>query len=302
MTPEPIFAGDTPHVDRLGAHLRRVASLPTLAQEDEFELIRAWHEGGDQRAREKLLESHQRLVIKIARGYKGYGLPVGDLVSEGNLGMMQALVKFDQSKGFRFSTYALWWIKASIRDYVMRNWSLVRIGTTASQKKLFFKVRSLMESFESKGYALDGETAAKQVAQHLGVREEEVLEMVVRLKGQDSSLNAPLGGGEEDGGEWIDWLADEDNHAHKTLHEHALSKQKTLLEEAFACLSQRENLIMKWRRLKEPPATLDECGEKLNLSKERVRQIEAAAFDKLQKNMRSRTYEEHATRRQNMPS
>ena len=296
MDDEKISLDETPHVDRLKAHLKRVADLPSLTAEEEILLVKKWHDTQDERARQKILERHQRLVLKVAQGYKGYGLPMGDLVSEGNIGMMQALAKFDVSKGFRFSTYALWWIKASIKDFVMKNWSLVRIGTTSTQKKLFFKVRSLMETFERQGKHLSHEEIAQKVADHLNVPLDEVLDMILRLQGQDSSLNAPLNTS-EDSSEWLDWIADDENHAQKVAHEYELHKQKKLLSAALSSLNQREHQIITWRRLLDPPLTLDDCGEKLDLSKERVRQIEASAFEKLQKSMRLHAHEELNRRR-----
>ncbi|MBA4118004.1 MAG: RNA polymerase factor sigma-32 [Candidatus Puniceispirillum sp.] len=284
----------TPHTDQLKAHLSRISRMPYLNQEEEFQLISKWHEGQDERARQKLLESHQRLILKVAQGYRGYGLPLADLISEGNLGMMQALSKFDLTKGFRFATYASWWIKASIKDYVMRNWSLVRIGTTATQKRLFFKVRSLMEIFARKGYDSSMSYLTREVANHLGVEEDEVAEMVERLKSGDSSLNASLGN--EESGEWIDWVASEENHSEQIGHEYELAKQKRLLGLALDSLNKREHMIMTWRRLEEPPRTLDACGEELGLSKERVRQIEALAFTKVQKSMKRYLLEDQEAR------
>lgn len=285
----------TPHVDQLQRHLTRISRLPYLEQEQEFELINQWHEKQDHRARQKLLESHQRLVLKVAQGYKGYGLPLADLLSEGNIGMMQALAKFDVSRGFRFATYASWWIKASIKDYVMRNWSMVRIGTTLTQKRLFFKVRSLMETFSRKGYDVSHSHLIQEVAAHLNVDEDEVADMVERLKSQDSSLNATLGH-DTDSGEWIDWVASEDNHSEKIAQEYELNKQKKLLTLALNSLNKREHMIMTWRRLEEPPRTLDACGEALGLSKERVRQIEALAFTKVQKSMKRHMIEDQEAR------
>ncbi len=296
MDDEKISLDETPHVDRLKVHLKRVASLPSLTAEEEILLVKKWHDAQDERARQKILERHQRLVLKVAQGYKGYGLPIGDLVSEGNIGMMQALAKFDVSKGFRFSTYALWWIKASIKDFVMKNWSLVRIGTTTNQKKLFFKVRSLMETFERQGINLSQEEIAQKVADHLDVPLDEVLDMILRLQGQDSSLNSPVSASDE-GSEWLEWIADDENHAQKVAHEHELRKQRKFLSDALQGLNQRESQIITWRRLLEPPLTLDDCGEKLDLSKERVRQIEASAFEKLQKSMRHHAHEELNRRR-----
>lgn len=274
----------THHVDALSAYAKKISKFPVLSSEEEFELATKWHQKEDNEARQKLLDSHQRLVLKIASGYRGYGLPVSDLVAEGNIGMMQAIKRFDPEKGFRFSTYAMWWIKASIKDYVMKNWSLVKVGTTAAQKKLFFNLKGMAHKHRSEDENNMSEGMVKKIADELGVTEKEVRAMHERMKSQDHSLNSPMTS--EGEGEWLDWLSDDSNHEEKIVQEQLLEKRKALLVEALSCLSEREHSILRYRRLFEPPYTLEMCSQELGVSRERVRQIEQAAFKKIQREIR----------------
>jgi RNA polymerase sigma-32 factor len=257
-----------------------------LTQEDEYMLARAWKEHGDTDAAHKLVTSHLRLVAKIAMGYRGYGLPLGELISEGNVGMMQAVKRFDPEKGFRLATYAMWWIRASIQEYVLRSWSLVKMGTTAAQKKLFFNLRRIKGQIEAiEEGDLKPENVA-EIARRLGVSEDEVVSMNRRLTAPDSSLNAPLR--DESDSEWQDMLVDEDMDQEERLVERdELSLRQQLLGDAMSVLNDREKHILTERRLKEEPATLEDLSQQYNISRERVRQIEVRAFEKLQKAMKN---------------
>ena len=257
-----------------------------LTQEDEYMLARAWKEHGDTEAAHKLVTSHLRLVAKIAMGYRGYGLPLGELISEGNVGMMQAVKRFDPEKGFRLATYAMWWIRASIQEYVLRSWSLVKMGTTAAQKKLFFNLRRIKGQIEAiEEGDLKPENVA-EIARRLGVSEDEVVSMNRRLTAPDSSLNAPLR--DESDSEWQDMLVDEDMDQEERLVERdELSLRQQLLGDAMSVLNDREKHILTERRLKEEPATLEDLSQQYNISRERVRQIEVRAFEKLQKAMKN---------------
>lgn len=274
----------TDHLSALSAYIKKISKFSILSPEEEFELAKEWHEKGDLASRKKLLDSHQRLVLKIASGYRGYGLPVTDLIAEGNLGMMQAIKKFDPDKGFRFSTYAMWWIKAAIKEHVIRNWSLVRVGTTAAQKKLFFNLKSMAHKHRTLEENNMSSKMVSKIAQDLGVTEKEVRSMHERMKGQDSSLNTPRS--LEGSGEWIDWLSSKKNHEEDIAQEQELQKRKELLQKALPCLKEREHQILLLRRLTEPPHTLEACAQKIGVSRERIRQIEEAAFKKLQREMR----------------
>lgn len=273
------------NTDSLSHYIREINKFPMLESQDEYELAKAWVEKADNQAAKKIVQSHLRLVTKIAAGYKGYGLPINDLIAEGNIGILQALRRFDPSKGFRFSTYAMWWIKASIKDYIMRTWSLVKIGTTAAQKKLFFGLKSTKKKLGlGDGVGLTPETAEK-IAQELSVTKEEVMEMDKRLSGADYSLNVFVG--EDNESEWQDWLTDEEmSHDQKLAEKDELDKRRQLFEKALDCLDEREHVILSARRLHEPPRTLDEISQDYNISRERVRQIEMRAFEKLQKHIR----------------
>ena len=262
-----------------------------LAKDEEFMLAKRWQEHGDTQAAHKMVTSHLRLVAKIAMGYRGYGLPIGEVISEGNVGLMQAVKKFDLDKGFRLATYAMWWIRASIQEYILRSWSLVKMGTTAAQKKLFFnlrKAKSQIAAFQ------EGDLRPDQVdtiATKLGVTSEEVVSMNRRLSGPDASLNAPLRSDGES--EWQDWLADDDAVSAETQVAETEERQirMGLLEEAMQELTDRERHILTERRLKDNPTTLEELAAQYGVSRERVRQIEVRAFEKLQKQMKAAAQE-----------
>ncbi len=269
----------------LTRYLQEIRKFPILDQEEEYMLAKAWVEHGDTEAAHKLVTSHLRLVAKIAMGYRGYGLPVSELIAEGNVGMMQAVRRFDPEKGFRLATYAMWWIRAAIQEYILRSWSLVKIGTTAAQKKLFFNLRRIKGQIEAMD---EGDMKPEQVghiARQLGVSEEEVISMNRRMAGGDHSLNAPM---KIDGdGEWQDWLVDESPDQESLVAEQEeLENRRALLEEAMQSLNERERHILTERRLKDNPTTLEELSKVYNISRERVRQIEVRAFEKLQKAMR----------------
>ena len=269
----------------LSRYLTEIRKFPMLAKDEEFMLGKAWREHEDPEAAHRLVTSHLRLVAKIAMGYRGYGLPIGEVISEGNVGLMQAVKKFEPDKGFRLATYAMWWIRASIQEYILRSWSLVKMGTTASQKKLFFnlrKAKSAISAFQ------EGDLHPDQVdiiATKLGVQKDEVVSMNRRLSGPDASLNAPM---RVDGeSEWQDWL--EDTSAVSQETQVAESEERTqrmsLLEAAMIDLSDRERYILTERRLKDDPTTLEDLASQYGVSRERVRQIEVRAFEKLQKAM-----------------
>lgn len=271
--------------------MQEIRKYPMLAHEEEERLARAWRNQGDQEAAHKLVNSHLRLVAKIAMGYRGYGLPVSELISEGNVGMMQAVKRFDPERGFRLSTYAMWWIRAAIQEYILHSWSLVKMGTTAAQKKLFFNLRRLkgqMQAIE------DGDLQPEQVeriAHLLDVPEEDVVNMNRRLASADSSLNAPI---KMDGeGEWQDWLVDDSDSQETTMAEREeLTGRKALLATALQTLTPRERHIITERRLKDGPATLEELSQQYSISRERVRQIEVRGFEKLQKSMKAQVAEQ----------
>jgi RNA polymerase sigma-32 factor len=267
----------------LSRYLTEIRKFPMLAKDEEFMLAKRWREHEDPEAAHKLVTSHLRLVAKIAMGYRGYGLPIGEVISEGNVGLMQAVKKFEPDKGFRLATYAMWWIRASIQEYILRSWSLVKMGTTAAQKKLFFnlrKAKSQISAFQ------DGDLHPDQVSQiatKLGVLDEEVISMNRRLSGPDASLNAPL---RVDGeSEWQDWLEDEGAVSQEAFvaETQERSARMTLMEAAMSELSDRERHILTERRLKDDPTTLEELAAEYGVSRERVRQIEVRAFEKLQK-------------------
>jgi RNA polymerase sigma-32 factor len=270
----------------LSRYLTEIRKFPMLAKDEEFMLAQRWKEHQDSEAAHKMVTSHLRLVAKIAMGYRGYGLPIGEVISEGNVGLMQAVKKFEPDKGFRLATYAMWWIRASIQEYILRSWSLVKMGTTAAQKKLFFnlrKAKSQIEAFQ------DGDLRPEQVsaiATKLGVLDSEVISMNRRLGGPDASLNAPLRADGES--EWQDWLADDDQVSQETAVAESQEKSMRmgLLEEAMVELTDRERHILTERRLKDEPTTLEDLASQYGVSRERVRQIEVRAFEKLQKSMR----------------
>jgi len=289
----------------LSRYLSEIRKFPLLEPQQEFMLAKAWREHGDTKAAHQLVTSHLRLVAKIAMGYRGYGLPVAELISEGNVGMMQAVKRFDPDRGFRLATYAMWWIRASIQEYILHSWSLVKMGTTAAQKKLFFNLRKLkgqMQAIE------EGDLSPEQVtkiATRLGVPEEEVVNMNRRLAAPDSSLNAAVKA--EGDMEWQDWLVDDTPNQEARLGDsQELGQRKHMLAQALKGLSDRERHIIVERRLVDEPKTLEDLSTKYGISRERVRQIEVRAFDKLQKAMKnmvveaaaenSRKVEAHAAR------
>jgi RNA polymerase sigma-32 factor len=265
----------------LSRYLEEIRRFPMLEPQEEFMLAKRWREHGDRDAAHKLVTSHLRLVAKIAMGYRGYGLPIGEVISEGNVGLMQAVKRFEPDKGFRLATYAMWWIKASIQEYILRSWSLVKMGTTAAQKRLFFNLRKA----KSRISALDvGDlklAQVKSIANRLGVTEKDVIDMNRRLAG-DSSLNSPVRA-DADSGEWQDWLVDEHNDQESALveSEEAANRRKAL-GQALDVLTDRERRIFEARRLSDDPITLEELAAEFGVSRERVRQIEVRAFEKVQ--------------------
>jgi RNA polymerase sigma-32 factor len=274
----------------LSRYLQDIRKFPMLSAEEELALSRAWREKGDVEAAHKLVTSHLRLVAKIAMGYRGYGLPLGELISEGNVGMMQAVKRFDPDRGFRLATYAMWWIRAAIQEYILHSWSLVKMGTTAAQKKLFFNLRRLKGQMQAID---DGDLQPEQVtkiAEMLDVPEQDVVSMNRRLAAPDHSLNAPLRVDSE--GEWQDWLVDETESQESAMAEREeMEGRKALLTGALTTLNERERHILLERRLKDNPTTLEELSQHYGISRERVRQIEVRAFEKLQKAMKAKVAE-----------
>jgi RNA polymerase sigma-32 factor len=264
----------------LSRYLAEIRRFPMLAPEEEYMLARSWREHGDREAAHRLVTSHLRLVAKIAMGYRGYGLPIGEVISEGNVGLMQAVKRFEPEKGFRLATYAMWWIRASIQEYILRSWSLVKMGTTANQKKLFFNLRKAKSQISA---LEDGDLRPDQVAtiaHRLGVTEQDVIDMNRRMSG-DASLNAPLRA--EGEGEWQDWLVDDSSSQESILAEREESSNRLdALRAALGVLNERERRIFEARRLIDEPVTLEELSEEFNISRERVRQIEVRAFEKVQ--------------------
>jgi RNA polymerase sigma-32 factor len=265
----------------LSRYLQEIRQFPMLQPEEEFMLAKRWKEHGDREAAHKLVTSHLRLVAKIAMGYRGYGLPISEVISEGNVGLMQAVKRFEPDKGFRLATYAMWWIKASIQEFILRSWSLVKMGTTASQKKLFFNLRKVKGQIQA---LEDGDLRpdqVKEIARRLAVPEEDVISMNRRLSG-DASLNAQVRADSE--GEWQDWLVDDGETQEDTLVQSQESKLRLgLLSEAMEKLTDRERRVFEERRLKDDPATLEDLSQEFGVSRERIRQIEVRAFEKVQK-------------------
>jgi len=263
-------------------YLTQIKKFPMLSSEEEYMLAKRWKKRGDLKSAQKLITSHLRLVAKIAMRYRGYGLPVNEIISEGNIGLMQAVKKFDPEKGFKLATYAMWWIKASIQEYILRSWSLVKMGTTSAQKKLFFNLKKIKNQLSINNNGDLKNEHVEEISKRLKVKKEEVISMNRRLLGKEKSLNAPIK--DEDGAEWQDWLID-----NKMDHEIVLSKKqeldqrKNLMSEAMNVLNQREKEILTSRRLSENVATLDNLSKKHKVSRERIRQIETKAFEKLQK-------------------
>ena len=267
----------------LSAYLEQIKKFPMLAAEEEYMLAKNWKTTGNIKAAEKLVTSHLRLVAKIAMGYKGYGLPVNEMISEGNVGLMQAVKKFEPEKGFRLATYAMWWIKASIQEYILRSWSLVKIGTTTAQKKLFFNLKKLKNQIAPRSEGDLRDEHVTEIADKLDVSKDEVVSMNRRLSGKEFSLNTAIG---EDGDEWQDWLVDKElDHDLKFAQQEEMAQRKDLLKDSIKILNQREKEILYSRRLNDAPTTLDELSKKYKISRERIRQIENKAFEKLQKQM-----------------
>ena len=274
----------TPSVGGLSLYLAQIKKFPMLDAEEEYMLAKNWKERGNLKAAHKLVTSHLRLVAKIAMGYRGYGLPVGELISEGNIGLMQAVKKFDPDKGFRLATYAMWWIKASIQEYVLRSWSLVKMGTTTAQKKLFFNLKKLKNQIAPNQSGDLKDDQVKEISKRLDVNSEEVVNMNRRMMGQEKSLNDPIKAGETD--EWQDWLVDDNlDQELQISQKQEFDDKKDLLYDSIKILNQREKEILEARRLAENPKTLDELSKKYKISRERIRQIETKAFEKLQKSM-----------------
>jgi len=274
----------SPSVGGLSLYLAQIKKFPMLDAEEEYMLAKSWKESGNLKAAHKLVTSHLRLVAKIAMGYRGYGLPVNELISEGNIGLMQAVKKFDPEKGFRLTTYAMWWIKAAIQEYVLRSWSLVKMGTTTAQKKLFFNLKKLKNQIAP---GQEGDMKDEQVAEiskRLSVDSKEVINMNRRMMGKEKSLNDPIKAGETD--EWQDWLVDDSLDQELIVSQkQEYNDKKELLKDAIKILNTREKEILEERRLSENPKTLDELSKRYKISRERIRQIETKAFEKLQKSM-----------------
>ena len=267
----------------LAAYLDQIKKFPMLDAEEEYMLAKNWKSTGNVKSAEKLVTSHLRLVAKIAMGYRGYGLPINEIISEGNVGLMQAVKKFEPEKGFRLATYAMWWIKASIQEYILRSWSLVKIGTTTAQKKLFFNLKKLKNQIAPRTEGDLRDEHVKNIAQKLNVTEDEVVSMNRRLSGREQSLNAPIG---EDGDEWQDWLIDNEmDQELKFAQQEEMEQRKDLLKDSIKILNDRERQILYARRLNEEPETLEDLSKKFKISRERIRQIENKAFEKLQKHM-----------------
>jgi RNA polymerase sigma-32 factor len=270
----------------LGRYLQEIRKFPMLEPNEEYILAKRWREHEDSEAAHRLVTSHLRLVAKIAMGYRGYGLPVSELIAEGNIGLMQAVKKFEPERKFRLATYAMWWIRAAMQEYILRSWSLVKIGTTAAQKKLFFNLRRMKSQMRA---LEDGDLHPDQVAKiatKLGVPEDDVISMNRRLAAPDNSLNAPLRGGEGES-EWQDWLVDETQSQETRLGEdQEYGARRELLVKAMEVLNERERHILTERRLKEEPATLEDLSQRYDISRERIRQIEVRAFEKLQREIK----------------
>jgi len=275
----PILSGE----GGLSGYLIQIKKFPMLEREEEYMLAKNWRNRGDIKSAEKLVTSHLRLVAKIAMGYRGYGLPIGEMISEGNVGLMQAVKKFDPEKGFRLATYAMWWIKAGIQEYILRSWSLVKMGTTTAQKKLFFNLKKLKNKIAPRSDGDLKDEHVTEIANRLDVKKDEVISMNRRLSGQELSLNAPVG---EDGDEWQDWLVDKSMDQELSFaHNEEMKQRKDLLENSLEILNQREREILNYRRLVDQPVTLEQLSRKYKISRERIRQIENKAFEKIQKHM-----------------
>ena len=267
----------------LASYMAQIIKFPMIDAEEEYMLAKNWKTTGNLKSAEKLVTSHLRLVAKIAMGYKGYGLPVNEMISEGNVGLMQAVKKFEPEKGFRLATYAMWWIKASIQEYILRSWSLVKIGTTTAQKKLFFNLKKIKNQLAPRSEGDLRDEHVSEIAEKLNVKKEEVVSMNRRLSGKEHSLNAPIG---EDGDEWQDWLVDKEmDQELKFAQNEEMDQRKDLLKDSIKILNDREKEILYSRRLTDEPSTLEDLSKKFKISRERIRQIENKAFEKLQKHM-----------------
>ena len=267
----------------LSAYLAQIKKFPMLDAEEEYMLAKNWKTTGNLKSAEKLVTSHLRLVAKIAMGYKGYGMPVNEMISEGNVGLMKAVKKFEPEKGFRLATYAMWWIKASIQEYILRSWSLVKIGTTTAQKKLFFNLKKLKNQIAPRSEGDLKEEHVTEIAKKLDVNKDEVVSMNRRLSGKEHSLNAPIG---EDGDEWQDWVVDKEmDQELKFAQKEEMNQRKDLLKDSIKILNDREKEILHARRLNDKPTTLENLSKKYKISRERIRQIENKAFEKVQKHM-----------------
>ena len=267
----------------LSVYLAQIKKFPMLDSEEEYMLAKNWKTTGNLKSAEKLVTSHLRLVAKIAMGYKGYGLPVNEMISEGNVGLMQAVKKFEPEKGFRLATYAMWWIKAAIQEYVLRSWSLVKIGTTTAQKKLFFNLKKIKNQIAPRSDGDLRDEHVSEIAQKLNVKKDEVVSMNRRLSGKESSLNVQIG---EDGNEWQDWIIDKGmDQELKFAQKEEMAQRKDLLKDSIKILSDREKEILYARRLNDDPITLEDLSKKYKISRERIRQIENKAFEKVQKHM-----------------
>jgi len=274
----------TPSIGGLSLYLAQIKKFPMLDAEEEYMLAKNWRENGNLQSAHKLVTSHLRLVAKIAMGYRGYGLPVNELISEGNIGLMQAVKKFDPDKGFRLATYAMWWIKASIQEYVLRSWSLVKMGTTTAQKKLFFNLKKLKNQIAPNQEGDLKDEQVDEISKRLDVNSQEVVNMNRRMMSQEKSLNDPIKSGETD--EWQDWLVDDSLDQELIVSQkQEYNDKKELLNDAMKILNEREKEIINARRLSENPKTLEELSKKYKISRERIRQIETKAFEKLQKSM-----------------
>ena len=273
-----------PSIGGLSLYLAQIKKFPMLDAEEEYMLAKNWKENGNLKSAHKLVTSHLRLVAKIAMGYRGYGLPVNELISEGNIGLMQAVKKFDPDKGFRLTTYAIWWIKAAIQEYVLRSWSLVKMGTTTAQKKLFFNLKKIKNQIAPNQEGDLRDEHVKEISDRLSVGSNEVINMNRRMMGHEKSLNDPIKAGETD--EWQDWLVDDSLDQELVMSQkQEFDDKKALLTQAMTILNEREKEILEARRLSENPKTLEDLSKKYKISRERIRQIETKAFEKLQKSM-----------------
>ena len=280
ITNLPILSGE----GGLSLYLAQIKKFPMLDAEEEYMLAKNWKDNGNLKSAHKLVTSHLRLVAKIAMGYRGYGLPVSELISEGNIGLMQAVKKFNPDKGFRLATYAMWWIKAGIQEYVLRSWSLVKMGTTAAQKKLFFNLKKIKKQIAPSQEGDLKKEQVNEISKRLGVKSDEVISMNRRMMGQEKSLNDPINSDEK--GEWQDWIVDDNLDQELYISQkQELDEKKYLLQDAIKILNDRERKIIQERKLSEKPKTLDELSKKYKISRERIRQIETKAFEKLQKAM-----------------